>query len=110
MLAFILRRLLQSVVVMLFVALIAFSVFRFVGDPVASLLGQESRLQDYELLREQLGLPHTVQGVDGFDERMAKALAPLAAADPSLGTNPKPCTLEELEAVFLAAWRGDLSE
>ena len=61
-------------------------------------------------LREQLGLPHTLQGVDGFDERMAKALAPLAAADPSLGTNPKPCTLEELEAVFLAAWRGDLSE
>jgi ABC-type dipeptide/oligopeptide/nickel transport system permease component len=56
MLAFILRRLLQSVVVMLFVALIAFSVFRFVGDPVASLLGQESRIQDHELLREQLGL------------------------------------------------------
>ena len=56
MLAFILRRLVQSVVVMLFVALISFSVFRFVGDPVANLLGQESRLQDYELLREQLGL------------------------------------------------------
>ncbi len=56
MLAFILRRLVQSVVVMLFVALIAFSVFRFVGDPVASLLGQESRLQDHELLREELGL------------------------------------------------------
>ncbi|MGE0502171.1 MAG: ABC transporter permease [Rhizobiaceae bacterium] len=56
MLAFILRRLLQSVVVMLFVALIAFSVFRFVGDPVASMLGQESRLEDHELLREQLGL------------------------------------------------------
>ena len=56
MLAFILRRVLQSIVVMLFVALIAFSVFRFVGDPVSSLLGQESRIQDYELLREQLGL------------------------------------------------------
>ncbi|MBX3578508.1 MAG: ABC transporter permease [Rhizobiaceae bacterium] len=56
MLAFILRRLLQSVVVMLFVALIAFSMFRFVGDPVASMLGQESRLEDHELLREQLGL------------------------------------------------------
>jgi len=56
MLAFTLRRLLQSVVVMLFVALISFSVFRFVGDPVASLLGQESRIQDHELLREQLGL------------------------------------------------------
>jgi ABC-type dipeptide/oligopeptide/nickel transport system permease component len=56
MLAFILRRLLQSIVVMLFVALIAFSMFRFVGDPVANMLGQESRIQDHELLREQLGL------------------------------------------------------
>ncbi len=53
---FILRRILQSVVVMLFVALIAFSVFRYVGDPVASLLGQESRIEDYEQLRQQLGL------------------------------------------------------
>src|SRR5690606_8429655 len=56
MLAFILRRLLQSVIVMLVVALIAFSLFRYVGDPVASLLGQESRLEDFEELRERLGL------------------------------------------------------
>jgi alcohol dehydrogenase class IV len=59
-------------------------------------------------MRAQLGMPHTLQGVDGFDAAMAKALAPLAAADPSLGTNPKPCSLEELEAVFLAALHGDL--
>ena len=34
MLAFIIRRLLQAIVVMLTVALIAFTLFRFVGDPV----------------------------------------------------------------------------
>ena len=34
MLAFVLRRLLQAVIVMLAVGLIAFSLFRFVGDPV----------------------------------------------------------------------------
>ena len=39
MLAFIIRRLAQSVVVMLFVALIAFVVFRYVGDPIASMVG-----------------------------------------------------------------------
>jgi alcohol dehydrogenase class IV len=53
-------------------------------------------------------MPHTLEGVEGFDASMAKALAPLAAADPSLATNPKPCSLDELEAVFIAAWRGDL--
>jgi alcohol dehydrogenase class IV len=59
-------------------------------------------------MRAELGMPHTLEGVEGFDAAMAKALAPLAAADPSLGTNPKPCSLDELEAVFIAAWRGDL--
>ncbi|MGB3502789.1 MAG: ABC transporter permease [Mesorhizobium sp.] len=56
MVQFILRRLLQSIVVMLFVGLISFFVFRYVGDPVANLLGQDSRLQDHEMLRQQLGL------------------------------------------------------
>jgi ABC-type dipeptide/oligopeptide/nickel transport system permease component len=56
MLAFILRRLMQSIIVMLVVSLISFMLFRFVGDPVASLLGQDSRLQDFEELRERLGL------------------------------------------------------
>jgi len=56
MLAFIIRRLAQSVIVMLVVALIAFMLFRYVGDPVASMLGQDSRLQDHEALRQQLGL------------------------------------------------------
>ncbi|WP_297105993.1 ABC transporter permease [uncultured Devosia sp.] len=56
MLAFIARRLFQSVIVMLAVAFIAFMVFRYVGDPVSSMLGQDSTMADHEALRERLGL------------------------------------------------------
>lgn len=35
-------------------------------------------------LRRDLNLPHTLEGVDGFDEAMAKKLAPLAAKDSTL--------------------------
>ncbi len=56
MIALVIRRLLQSVAVMLAVALIAFSLFRFVGDPVAQMVGQETTLQQRAELREQLGL------------------------------------------------------
>ncbi len=59
-------------------------------------------------LREQLGVPHTLASVAGFDEAMAARLAPLAARDPSLASNPRPATVAELEQVFLAALRGDL--
>jgi peptide/nickel transport system permease protein/oligopeptide transport system permease protein len=55
-LAFIIRRLAQSVLVMLVVALIAFAVFRFVGDPIASMVGVETRIEDQEIMRERLGL------------------------------------------------------
>ncbi|CAN7328567.1 ABC transporter permease [Devosia sp. LjRoot3] len=56
MLAFIARRLLQSVFVMLVVAFIAFLVFRYVGDPLANLLSQDATMADYEEARERLGL------------------------------------------------------
>lgn len=56
MLAYILRRFLQSVLVMLVVALVSFALFRFVGDPINSMVGQETSIADRELLREQLGL------------------------------------------------------
>ncbi len=56
MLAFIARRLVQSVIVMLVVAFIAFLVFRYVGDPVSSMLGQDSTMADHDALRERLGL------------------------------------------------------
>ena len=40
MLAFILRRLLQAVIVMVTVAFLAFLLFQFVGDPVLILLAR----------------------------------------------------------------------
>ncbi|WP_424971023.1 ABC transporter permease [Dinoroseobacter sp. S76] len=63
MLAFIIRRVVQSLVVLLIVGLVAFSMFRFVGDPIDNLLGQERTLEDIERLRAQLGLddPFLVQ-------------------------------------------------
>lgn len=56
MLAYILRSLMQGLVVMLAVAFIAFSMFRFVGDPVVNMLGQEATLQDRAELTQRLGL------------------------------------------------------
>ncbi len=56
MTAYILRSLAQAVVVMLAVALIAFSMFRFVGDPVANMVGQEASLKERAELTERLGL------------------------------------------------------
>lgn len=56
MFGFILRRLMQSIFVMLAVSFIAFSLFRFVGDPVAQMVGQETSIEDQEKLRERLGL------------------------------------------------------
>ncbi|WP_418316790.1 ABC transporter permease [Piscinibacter sakaiensis] len=63
MLAFILRRLLQSVIVMLTVAFIAFMLFQYVGDPVTNLLGQDATPAQREQLRSDLGLdkPFPVQ-------------------------------------------------
>ncbi len=56
MIALIVRRMIQSIFVMLTVALIAFTLFRFVGDPVAQMVGQDTTLQDRAQLRESLGL------------------------------------------------------
>jgi peptide/nickel transport system permease protein len=56
MLSYIFRRILQSVLVLLVVGLVAFSMFRFVGDPVDTMLGQERTMEDIERLRDNLGL------------------------------------------------------
>jgi peptide/nickel transport system permease protein len=56
MIAYILRRIVQAVLVMLVVALVSFSLFRFVGDPVATMMGQEASIADREALRDRLGL------------------------------------------------------
>ena len=56
MLAFVIRRLFQSVVVMLIVSFIAFVMFTFIGDPVDQMVGLETTLEERDQLREQLGL------------------------------------------------------
>jgi peptide/nickel transport system permease protein len=56
MLAFIIRRVIQSIIVMLVVGFIAFSIFNFTGDPVSLMLPPEATQQDREQLRSQLGL------------------------------------------------------
>jgi peptide/nickel transport system permease protein len=56
MLAFVLRRLAQAVLVMLAVGLIAFSLFRFVGDPVVFMLGQDTTPEDRVRVTQMLGL------------------------------------------------------
>jgi peptide/nickel transport system permease protein len=55
MLAFILRRLIQAVIVMVTVAFIAFMLFQYVGDPVVFLLGQDATPEQIRELRA-LGL------------------------------------------------------
>ncbi|MEX0344237.1 MAG: ABC transporter permease [Rhizobiaceae bacterium] len=60
MLAFMIRRLLQSILVMFVVALISFLLFRFVGDPVNQMVGIETSLEEREALRERLGLNDAV--------------------------------------------------
>ena len=56
MIAYAVKRLAQAVLVMLAVALVAFSMFRFVGDPVSNLVGQEATIADREQLARELGL------------------------------------------------------
>ncbi|UUZ73700.1 ABC transporter permease [Polaromonas sp. P1(28)-8] len=56
MLAFILRRLIQAVIVMIVVAFIAFMLFQYVGDPVVFLLGQDATPAQIKQLRTDLGL------------------------------------------------------
>jgi peptide/nickel transport system permease protein len=60
MLAFIVRRLLQAVIVMLVVAFVSFSLFQFVGDPVTAMLGQDATSDQRDQLRRDLGLDEPV--------------------------------------------------
>ena len=56
MLAFVLQRLIQAMVVMVTVAFIAFLLFQYVGDPVVFLLGQDATQAQIDQLRADLGL------------------------------------------------------
>jgi peptide/nickel transport system permease protein len=55
-LAFIVQRLFQAIIVMVVVGIISFSLFQFVGDPVNNMLGPEGTTEQREKLREKLGL------------------------------------------------------
>jgi len=91
MLAFILRRLAQAVLVMLAVGLIAFSLFRFVGDPVLFMLGQDATVDDRARITQMLGLDRpfyeqyakfvgrAVQGEFGLSLRQAQPVSRLIA-------------------------------
>ena len=56
MLAFVLQRLAQALLVMLAVGLIAFALFRFVGDPVVFVLGQDATPEERASMTRDLGL------------------------------------------------------
>ncbi|MCE9684041.1 ABC transporter permease [Halomonas alkalisoli] len=60
MLAFLIQRVLQALFVMFVVALISFSLFHYVGDPVLNMLGQEATAADRAELRGRLGLDQPV--------------------------------------------------
>jgi peptide/nickel transport system permease protein len=91
MLAFILQRLIQAVVVMVTVAFIAFLLFQYVGDPVVFLLGQDAKPEQITELRQSLGLDqpffvqfwhflsHAVQGEFGLSLRQGAKVSRLLA-------------------------------
>lgn len=56
MIAFILRRIIQAVMVMLAVGFIAFSMFTYVGDPVSNMVGQDTTIEERQVIYEKLGL------------------------------------------------------
>ena len=108
MLAFILRRLVQALIVMLAVAFIAFMLFQYVGDPVTNLLGQDATPAQREQLRADLGLDrpfpvqfarfvgNAVRGEFGLSLRQGRKVSSLIA-------ERLPATLElSLSAAVLA--------
>lgn len=60
MFPFVLKRIFQSLLVLIVTGAIAFSMFTFVGDPVDNMLGQERTMEDVERLRAQLGLDQPI--------------------------------------------------
>ena len=56
MIAYLIRRLLQAVLVMFAVGVLAFVMFRYFGDPINNMLGEDASHEQREELREYLGL------------------------------------------------------
>ncbi|MFO1306598.1 MAG: ABC transporter permease [Burkholderiales bacterium] len=108
MLAFVLRRVFQSVLVMVVVAFIAFGLFNFTGDPVQFMVGQDTTLEERAKLRADLGLDrpfyvqfakylgNAVQGEFGLSLRQARKVSALIK-------ERLPATLELATAAALLA-------
>jgi len=91
MLVFLLERVLQCLLVLLAVALIAFLLFQYVGDPVLFILGQDATEEQVGVLRESLGLDqpalvqfgyfllNAIQGEFGLSLRQGIAVSTLIA-------------------------------
>lgn len=56
MFAFIVRRIIQSIIVMLVISLVGFSIQHSIGDPVRDLVGERVTPAEREVIRDQLGL------------------------------------------------------
>jgi peptide/nickel transport system permease protein len=56
MLVFLVRRLAETLLVLVVVALVAFVLFRFVGDPINQMVGQDVGIIERDRLRQSLGL------------------------------------------------------
>ena len=80
MIAFVVRRVLQGIVVMLVVAFIAFALFNFVGDPVALMLPPEATQADRDTMRAAPGIGITAPHV-GVLKRLVVIQLPDAAQD-----------------------------
>lgn len=79
---------------------------------VAQALGLDDvdfdAILDWSLrLRDRLELPHTLEGV--LEASQIPRLVPMAQADPSLATNPVPCSAQDLEGILRRTLAGDLS-
>ena len=91
MIFIILRRFFQSLAVLLIVALVSFTIFRFIGDPVESLLGQEATVTDRNELIQRMGLSdpipvqylrfvgNAIKGNFGISYRTAEPVSSLIA-------------------------------
>ena len=60
MLAFIIRRLGQAILVLMTVSLIAFGLFRFVGDPTQQMVSQDTTIEQRLQIRKDLGLDDSI--------------------------------------------------
>jgi peptide/nickel transport system permease protein len=90
--AFVIRRLIQSVFVMLAVGLVAFAMFNYVGDPIAIMVGQDTPAEQRVQLRQALGLDdpapvrfarfvgNAVEGKFGLSYRTTEPVANMIAA------------------------------